>query len=418
MLELVKELIQYHSPGKRYTYYPPVSQWENTNQAQVNFDPGAPWSLYLHLPFCRELCTFCGCNIKVTKNEEEHLRYVDALIAEYRELPFEKPKAPFTLIFGGGSPNALASVALERLSHFIKEEFPRPEDSLCEIDPRSFTETQAKVFFDLGFSRFSFGVQDFDEKVVANVNRRQSLDQLEKCAKIIKQQATFGIDLLWGMPLQENDPLKGWSEGLERLSPDWINYYPMAQVPWLDSVQKAYGDFVHPSQQRKYELYAKGAKLFEQQGYVPIGMGHFLKKEGELHQKFLKNQLHRSVSGLFLQDQAQLLSLGVSAISTSKEQMWQNEKIIDRYLIAVEKKVSPIAKFHEKSQNEKQMEHFISDVMREKFQLPLEDKRFPEGWFYPQKNHQVISERGRHFKKNILQVLEKQLILNDAIIAK
>jgi oxygen-independent coproporphyrinogen-3 oxidase len=406
---LIKELIKHHSAGKRYTYYPPVSKWEAGNRPEIKFENKRPWSLYLHLPFCRELCTFCGCNIKVTKSEKDHIRYTDALIKEFRSLNFSKPEGPFTLIFGGGSPNALSFKALKNLSLFIQQELPSPDDSLCEIDPRSFTQAQADLFLELGFKRFSFGVQDFNEEVVANVNRKQSIDQLERTAKIIKERASFGIDLLWGMPLQENDPFKNWDQGLERLDPDWINFYPMAHVPWLDSVQKAYGDFILPDQQRKYELYVEGVKLFEQKGFVAIGMGHFLKKGGELHRHFLKKELHRSVSGLFLQDQSQLLALGVSAISISNSSMWQNEKIIDRYLMTIEQEKDPVIKVHEKNKQDKKMDHLINKVIKEDLKLTLDDTRFPDNWFETRNEKRVISAHGRHFKKNILQVLEKEL---------
>ena len=408
---LLKQLMSHHSPGKRYSYYPPVSTWSETSFDSIAYQSSRPWSLYIHLPFCNQLCTFCGCNIKVSSNEAEHIRYIDAIIAEYRNLKLTAPNGPFTLIFGGGSPNVLHSNALKKLVKFIKEHFLTPVDSLCEIDPRSFNETQLDYFEAMGIRRYSFGVQDFDSHVVNNVNRAQGHEELIKTASLLRHAgASFGIDLLWGMPLQENNPFKDWKAGLESLRPDWINYYPMASVPSLASIQNAYGDFVLPSQERKYELYIEGSKIFEDQGYISIGMGHFLHESSKLYKSFLEKDLYRSVSGLFFNKQEQVLGLGVSAISTSETHSWQNQKIIDRYMLAVEKRGSAVFKAHPHNEKDRLMTKMIEDVFLERFS-PSKTKAFPANWFKEDKMNKTIkiSKSGRHFKKNILQALENDL---------
>jgi oxygen-independent coproporphyrinogen-3 oxidase len=411
MDKLAQDLNRYHSQGKRYTYFPPVSTWKEANSIELEFEKTRAWSLYIHLPFCRELCTFCGCNIKITKDEEEQVRYVEALEAEFDQLKLDPPKGPFTLIIGGGSPNALCQKALDKLRSFLKNKFPEPSDSLCEIDPRSFNKTQANIFFDLGIKRFSFGVQDFNPKVLKNVNRNQTLDQLERTSELLRKHASFGIDLLWGMPLQENDPFVQWQEGLQRVKPDWINYYPMASVPWLEQVQNAYGDFTLPSQERKYELYSEGFKIFEKNNFTSIGMGHFLHQDSALLREFLKGSIHRSVSGLFFNEQEQVLGLGVSAISRTQKKQWQNQKIIGQYLNKVAKSQSTVIKVHENRDRDLKMSQYIKDVILENPVLSAEAIDIPEDWLTSDdKNTKSrVSLRGRHFKKNILQVLENDL---------
>lgn len=411
MDKLAQDLNKYHSQGKRYTYFPPVSTWKEVSSVKLEFEKSRAWSLYIHLPFCRELCTFCGCNIKITKDEEEQIRYVEALEAEFDQLNFDPPTGPFTLIIGGGSPNALCLKALDKLHTFLKTKFPEPSDSLCEIDPRSFNKTQAEIFFDLGIKRFSFGVQDFNPDVLKNVNRNQTLDQLEKTSELLRKKASFGIDLLWGMPLQENDPFVQWQEGLQRIKPDWINYYPMASVPWLEQVQNAYGDFTLPSQERKYELYSEGHKIFEKNNFISIGMGHFLHQDSKLLREFLKGSIHRSVSGLFFNEQEQVLGLGVSSISRTPKRQWQNQKIIGQYLNKVAKSQSTVIKVHENREKDLKMSQYIKDVILERPVLSAETLGIPEDWLTTdgKEKKQKVSLRGRHFKKNIMQVLENDL---------
>ncbi len=411
-MNLAQSLNQYHSPGNRFSYYPLSSKWEEV-KGEV---PAVPtpsqqgYGLYIHIPFCREICTYCGCNIKISKKADEHKQYIEALLKEYelktRHWPKELPLLNIT--FGGGTPNTLDPQAIDLLWDTLRDRIsPHTRSGQMEADPRYFNTDQAKQALELAIDRISFGVQDFNPEILSNVNRRQTPEHIFQAKEALTANQSFGIDLLWGMPKQNESTIHKWEEHLKALRPDWISYYPLARVPWLESIQQAYGDFTLPDRQQKYALYQWGVEIFEKLGYRNLGMGHFIKEGGKLDQG---QKIYRKVSGLFPEETTYLLGLGVSAITDSSEFMAQNDKIIDRYLHTIfQKGEVPLLKFHHKSDDEKRMNQLVEDVFTHNrisdSLYPQMDGLLPESW------HQgpEISLFGQHFKKNIMQIAEKLL---------
>ena len=407
-MTLAKKLLDFHSPGNRFSYYPLTSKWEEVKKTAPSLPSPSTegFGIYIHIPFCREICTYCGCNIKISNQKEEHLQYVKALSME-KKLRWDKINPPSDLLnitFGGGTPNFLNPKAKELL---LEELGPligaQTSSGQMEVDPRYFTREDAQWAFALKINRFNFGVQDFNSEILSNVNRRQSLDHLHRAKEALLPQQIMGMDLLWGLPKQDERSMKNWYSHLKTLAPDWIYFYPLAKVPWLESIQNAYGDFTLPDRERKYELYQWGVEIFESLGYRNQGMGHFVKKNGPLDQT-----LYRKVSGLFPQKTPYLMGLGVSAITEGPDFMAQNYKILDRYLFSLLKKNElPLFKFHKKSQKEKQMNQLVEDIFSHHTIPELLKQRVPEEWREPNSND--ISNLGLHFKKNIMQIGEKTI---------
>jgi oxygen-independent coproporphyrinogen III oxidase len=314
------------------------------------------------------------------------------------------------ITFGGGTPNTLhpeaKALLWDKLSTLVSDQ---TTSGLMEVDPRYFSREDAYQAQTLKIDRFSFGVQDFNEAVLSNVNRKQTPEDSFRSKENLAPNQAFGIDLLWGLPKQKEETIKSWEPILKDLAPDWISFYPLAKVPWLESIQHAYGDFSLPTREHKYRLYQWGNEIFERLGYYHLGMGHFIKKNGLLDKY---DHFYRKVSGLYPRQTNYSLGLGVSAITESKDHLLQNEKILDRYLYRVLKRnEDPIIKFHVKNSEDKKINQWIENVfthnkLPQNFltEHPSEVRDLiPSEWFDAEINQ--ITPLGSHFKKNILQKL-------------
>lgn len=422
MMTLAQELYKAHSPGNRFVYYPATKSWNNGPCPAVkDLSLEKNGHLYVHIPYCHSLCTFCGCNIKIDGNREEHLKYVDAL---KKELSLKDPEGEAlekikVLTIGGGSPNALSFHALEELVYHLKRSLPGLEEVLVEIDPRPFSKEQVSLFEELRSKetslRFSMGVQDFSAEVCANVNRHQSFDDIVKVFELIKDNYQLGLDLIWGLPLQSPHDIHTWSNSLAKINPAWVNYYPLAKVPWLAPYQEAYGSFHCPEGLDKYVLFEAGHSVLENYGLEHFGFGHYLAPQSELYQAWQQGSLTRNVSGLFKSKISFDLGLGVGSISQFKDHYHQNERVLDKYKYAVLVKGDASGlRAHKKSTKEQAFLETISSIMYSgtiptQWHGALKD--LPPSWFaMPLKGETDghLSPKGRLFLKNILQALEIQ----------
>ncbi len=411
-MNLAELLLHHHSPGNRFSYYPLSSQWKEIRDYEHNkiIPDREGYGLYLHIPFCQEICTYCGCNIKISRNEDEHSHYVEALLKEI-ELRTLHDFPLLSINFGGGTPNTLGQRAFDQLQNALQNLIgAQTLSGQMEADPRYFNSDQAHRAQNLRINRISFGVQDFIPEILSNVNRRQQPEQIHQSIEALLPNQAFGFDLLWGLPKQTRETIEQWYGHLKELNPDWISFYPLAKVPWLESIQQAYGDFALPPREEKYQLYQTGVQIFEELGFQNLGMGHFIKKGGKLDQS---SAIYRKVSGLFTQKTPSLIGVGVSSISETSTSLSQNDKIIDRYIhTLLKKKELPLIKFHQKNLKEIEMNQFIEDVFSfntipdkfiQKAQLSLSSE-----WFDTMTG--TITPLGNHFKKNIMQWGEKQIL--------
>ncbi|HSD75454.1 MAG TPA: oxygen-independent coproporphyrinogen III oxidase [Steroidobacteraceae bacterium] len=353
-------LRKYNVPSPRYTSYPTVPYWERTPtesewvgalQAQLQASPGA--AVYVHIPFCRSLCTYCGCNTRITRNRAIALPYLESVLAEWRmyleRLAVERlPVAEIHL--GGGTPTFLTPPELGFLIEGLLARASTPENRefSVEADPRVTTREQLATLSALGFRRLSLGIQDFDPRVQAIVNRVQSEEQVRVLTEAAREFGFTSInyDLIYGLPLQTPASIEQTLGAVERLRPDRIAFYAYAHVPWIKPSQRRFTEADLPEGEAKRVLYERGRDLLERAGYREIGMDHFSLETDSLWQAVNAGTLHRNFMGYTSRHVAPLIGLGVSAIGDAWSAFAQNEKAIEPYEQRVARGELPILRGH------------------------------------------------------------------------
>ncbi|MEZ5022848.1 MAG: radical SAM protein [Chitinophagales bacterium] len=282
------ELIQkYNVQGPRYTSYPTVPYWTNnpTNDQWIdhvkkvfhssNSEEGI--SLYIHLPYCESLCTFCACNKRITINHAVEKPYIEALLKEwalYLQLFDEKPIIK-EIHLGGGTPTFFQPENLHLLlSTIISSSIKHDEAAYSfEAHPKNTTKAHLETLFQLGFKRLSLGIQDFDPEVQRIINRVQPFEMVEEVVNNARDigYESINFDLIYGLPKQDIDSIKMTIELVNQLVPDRIAFYSYAHVPWIKGGgQRLFTEADLPKDAEKRELYELGKQMFEAADYVEI----------------------------------------------------------------------------------------------------------------------------------------------------
>jgi oxygen-independent coproporphyrinogen-3 oxidase len=342
---------KYNRPVPRYTSYPTVpfwrddfqpKTWKNIFEAEynaVNHTKGI--SLYIHLPFCESLCTYCGCNKKITTNHNVENEYLEAVEKEwklYRKLMKQTPVIR-EIHLGGGTPTFFSPANLNRLLSFILRGsvvHPQHEFSI-EGHPNNTTLVHLNVLHSLGFRRISFGVQDNDPEVQKVINRIQPFENLQKATENTRAVGftSVNFDLIYGLPLQTLDSIKRTFEQVLTLRPDRIAFYSYAHVPWTSKAQRLFDESSLPTAEEKIGLYLKGKQMLLANGYHDIGMDHFALPGDTLYLARKAGRLHRNFMGYTTHNSGLLLGLGVSSISDAGVAYVQNSKTNRDYYAAV-----------------------------------------------------------------------------------
>lgn len=429
-------LAKYDVPVPRYTSYPTVPYWSDsptTEQWITSIREGvtsqATWSMYVHLPFCESLCTFCGCNNVITKDHTREIPYVNRVLEEMRlyqercpEL-FQKPLRQLHL--GGGTPTFLAAPELERLCSQILAQVKidsRHFDGSIEVDPRRTSRDQLKVLFDLGFRRVSMGIQDFDAEVQRLVNRHQPLEITEGLSKAARDMGYTSVnyDLIYGLPKQNLQSFRQSVEETARLRPDRIALYSFALVPWIKPQQRLFKDSDLPSGAEKRALYEMAYEMLTSAGYLEIGMDHFALPTEALAAAAKSGQLHRNFMGYTEMRTDIMLGLGVSAISESPTCFHQNEKVLPVYERRVDGKEIPTLRGHLLNAQDRINRELILKFMTElKVRLPspmmvLDAENFlapmiQDGLVRIEGDELSITEAGRPFLRNACVLLDQRM---------
>lgn len=349
-MKLTNELFQkYNKPVPRYTSYPAVPHWNEdklckekwrltAKKAFQTFNDSHGVSLYIHLPYCESLCTYCGCNTRITINHAVEIPYVEALLKEfdmYIEMFGEKPNLK-EIHLGGGTPTFFSPDNLKFLIESIQDKcnvMPGAEFSF-EAHPANTTHEHLRSLRVLGFNRLSLGIQDFDEEIQKVINRKQSLEDVER---VVEQARSLGyksvnFDIVYGLPLQTLASVEDTISKVLKLKPERIAYYSYAHVPWKHKGQRAYDESHLPSNEEKRALYEIGKVSFANAGYDEIGMDHFALPTDDLSVAKDKKVLHRNFMGYIPMPSKFLLGLGVSSISDVHFGYAQNVKSVEGYL--------------------------------------------------------------------------------------
>ncbi len=356
-------LQKYNVPGPRYTSYPTVPYWDKVPPSKIAWQEKVKSvfdetnekdgiSLYIHLPFCESLCTYCGCNTRITVNHAVESIYIDALLKEWKiYLSIFKDKPVLKEIhLGGGTPTFFSPLNLQKLIQgiFATSEIGDGAEFGFEAHPNSTSEKHLKILFDLGFRRLSLGVQDFDPKVQEIVNRIQTFEVVKSVTEQARKTGFTSVnyDLIYGLPFQKKKSIVDTIEKVNQLKPDRIAFYSYAHIPWVKPGQRKFTEADLPVDLEKRELYETGKKLLAGNGYFEIGMDHFSLPQDSLFLAEQNKTLHRNFMGYTPTYTKLLVGLGVSSISDCWSGFVQNAKVVEEYYKGLEKNELPFFKGH------------------------------------------------------------------------
>ena len=337
-----KWLAKWNRPVPRYTSYPTAPQFKPVDETiykQHLVKSGAkPISLYIHIPFCRSMCLFCGCSVVLNRKPERQAAYLDLLLKEIEWVGKEVKGPVSQLHLGGGTPTSLTIAEFEMLMaalqrHFV---FEAGAERSIEIDPRTVYADggeKLKALKRLGFNRVSFGVQDLDPRVQEAVKRRQSEEMSRKTFEMAREMAFDGIniDLIYGLPFQTVASFTKTAETLASWKPDRIALFSYAKVPWLKPHQTAIAEETLPSTEEKFEIYVRARKTFMERGYTAIGMDHFSLHDDSMSVGYRERKLYRNFQGYSLNLAENMIGLGITSIGFVEQAYFQNKKEIADY---------------------------------------------------------------------------------------
>ena len=373
----VELLTKYDRPGPRYTSYPTAVEFHEAfdadayraQLARAAADRHTPLSLYVHLPFCEERCTFCGCSVVITRKREVAARYLEYLEREIdlAARTLGRRRRVLQYHWGGGTPTYLSVEQIERLHRFIADRFEILPDAevAIEVDPRVTSLGQLETLRRHGFNRLSMGVQDFTPEVQAAVNRRQS----EASTRAILDEArrlgfvSINIDLIYGLPLQTRESFGRAVDAVVAMRPDRVAVYSYAHVPWIRAHQKRLSPDALPAGERKLELFLEARRRFVDAGYAELGMDHFALPGDELTRAAEAHALHRNFMGYTTHPAPDLIGVGVSAIGDVGGAFAQNVKKLSTYYAALDAGRFPIERGYVLDEDDRIRRHVIAGLM-------------------------------------------------------
>ena len=432
-------LIQkYNVPGPRYTSYPTVPFWKNSSLTQTewldtvhlnykSFD-SKEISLYIHLPFCESLCTFCGCHKRITKNHAVETPYINAVIEEWKIYLSNLDFKPVIreLHLGGGTPTFFSPAELKRLITSLvsmASVHPTEFEFSFEAHPNNTTDEHLSVLYDLGFKRLSLGIQDYSPTVQQAIHRIQPFENVSKVHAKAKEIGYTSIshDLVFGLPKQTLDDVKDTVAKTLLLMPDRISLYSYAHVPWVKGVgQRGYDENDLPQDNEKRELYEVAKSLLEEAGYLEVGMDHFALAHDSLAIAMKNKTLHRNFMGYTTQNTPMMLGLGMSSISDSWFGFAQNEKTVEAYQERVMKGELPVFRGHVLSPEDLVIRRHILDLMCH-FETEVKNDEFlaevkltligmiEDGLVNIEGNKVLITELGIPFVRNACMAFDRDL---------
>jgi oxygen-independent coproporphyrinogen III oxidase len=439
-MENIALLHKYNVPVPRYTSYPTLpswkpfistEEWRNSLQgrfAACNSTQGI--SLYIHLPFCESLCTYCGCNKKITTNHSVEEDYLLAILKEwdlYKSVMTEVPVLR-ELHLGGGTPTFFSPANLDKLLQPILTtcKIHHDHEFSFEGHPNNTTIAHLQCLFNLGFRRISYGVQDNDPEVQRIINRIQPLANVENATRNAREigYRSVNYDLIYGLPKQTRASIERTIREVITLRPDRIAFYSYAHVPWTSRGQRLFDERDLPSVEEKLNLYLSGRKLLLEAGYHDIGMDHFALPADELYMAASTGKLHRNFMGYTTQNSGMLIGLGVSSISDTGESYAQNKKTIHDYYQCINNDEFAVEKGYFLNEEDLAFKKYILDTScRQKTLFPTRDLEllreysFPELEFLKQDGlltfndfGMQVTEKGKNFTRNICRAFDLHLL--------
>jgi oxygen-independent coproporphyrinogen-3 oxidase len=371
-----KKFEKYSKAGPRYTSYPTAPEFSNTFTKEdlinkyKNQSDNRAISLYIHIPFCRSACYFCGCNVIFTSKENKKTRYIQYLKKELKILAkyINTSRTVTQMHFGGGTPTFLSAIQMDEVLNSIKETFTNFSDDAeisCEVDPRFFTKEHMDVLKSHGTNRLSFGVQDLQDEVQKTIHRIQPFEQTKAVVDIARDAGinSINIDLIYGLPHQTRASFKNTIEQIITLDPDRLAVFNYAHVPWMVKTQRKFDETTFASPTIKLEILKDTIEYFTNNGYNMVGMDHFAKPNDELFKAIKKGELHRNFQGYTTKGGADLVGIGVTSIGDGVDYYAQNFKDLKTYEEAIDNGNLPVFKGYKLNDDDILRQYVIMELM-------------------------------------------------------
>ncbi len=430
---------KYDRPAPRYTSYPTVPYWDDAPStdewtASLNRafeDPQSPWSLYIHIPFCESLCSYCACNTTITRKHDRYeTPYVEHVLEEWesyqKAVPALNTRPLKNIHLGGGTPTFLTPENLGRLLSGIlsKVQIDRENfEGSIEVHPNYTTDAHLKLLSELGFNRISIGVQDFNLKVQKLVNRVQPFETTRATLEAARNLGFVSVnfDLIYGLPGQGQAEMVHTMDKTLELLPDRIALYSLAIVPWIKPAQRHFKDEDLPEAGEKRALYEYAKNRLLSAGYIEIGMDHFALENDDLLIAMNEGRLHRNFMGYTDQKTNVLLGLGVSSISASPDCLHQNQKILTLYETQASEGKIPTMRGHKLSEQDIIVQGQILELMT-RFEVTFNDRiqgktvrerlepMVADALVYFEGDTIKITDKGRGFLRVVCTALDERLI--------
>jgi len=430
---------KYNIPVPRYTSYPTIPFWKDNIDAKKWLDAFSAQyehhhadgiSLYIHLPFCESLCTFCGCNKFITKNHDAESEYLTAVLKEwelYRSLMKAKPVIK-ELHLGGGTPTFFSPANLSRLMEGILKnaEISDEREFGLEGHPNNTTKEHLETLYRLGFTRVSFGVQDNDLNVQRLINRIQPFANVERVTQQARETGytSVNFDLIYGLPQQNESGVRQTFQQVVTLKPERIAFYSYAHVPWASRGQRLFDESDLPAPEQKLNLYRTGKNILLENGYTDIGMDHFALPQDDLYKAWKEGWLHRNFMGYTTQRTSLLVGLGVSGISDTGNAFVQNHKKLHDYYASVNAGTHAVVRGYFLSGEDVDFRKYILDIscrgkttFRSKHLPLLNQYTFPElkplgqdGLITWNNEGLSVTDSGRQFVRNVCRAFDLHLL--------
>ncbi len=340
---------KYSKAGPRYTSYPTAVEfsldydYSSYIQSLKEQNPKRALSLYLHIPFCRSACYFCGCNVVYTSKDDKKSRYIEYLKKELEILKksLDCTRSVVQLHIGGGTPTFLSADELDEVLSAIREVFTNfsPDAEIaCEIDPRFFELDQMKSLQKHKFNRLSFGVQDFDLSVQEAIHRIQTPKLIQECVLLAREHdiKSINFDLIYGLPHQSFETFKKTLQIVCGLNPERIAAFNYAHVPWMKKSMRKIDETTLPKPSEKLKILKHTISFLRANDYEMIGMDHFAKRSDELFLAIEKNELKRSFQGYSVKGGSDTIGIGLTSIGESIDYYAQNFKDLSSYEKAID----------------------------------------------------------------------------------
>lgn len=416
----------------RYTSYPPATGFGEVDGESLWADwmralPATPKvSLYLHIPFCKAMCWYCGCNTTIPNKSERIERYLDALKDEIRHRAASLPADAqiHHIHFGGGSPDMLSPDQFSDLMQEIRNAFPLATDAeiAAELDPRGVTRALATRLGELGFNRASLGVQDLSDEVQKLIHRIQPLSVVRQAVQNLREAGITAIntDIMYGLPAQTVDRVEMTAHAVAELSPDRIAVFGYAHVPWFKKHQKAIPEDRLPGAQERFEQMLAASSVLETHGYQPVGFDHFAKPDDSMAIRTREGRLCRNFQGYTDDDYDVLMGLGASSISEAPGGYLQNQPDPARYAQNRETGLTSYVRGLQRGSEERRIAARIERLMCD-FELPLEpgfdlasvaDMR-ADGLVIVERDRLVIPRHARPYVRNLAARIDPNFIVRD-----